>query len=101
MTEQVKTQPVYKLKFRDLPTTGVAIWKNTSKEGKTFFSFEVNYSYKDQKGNWQEMKISLFPSEMALFKDLVAKAHLDYQTSPQFKREPRQVEETVSGQETA
>ena len=90
MTQETKKQPEHSLRFRDLPTAKVSIWKNVSKDGKTYYNFVLEYSYKDQKGNWQSEKISLLPDEVVKASRLLAAAYTDFQTLPQFKREPQQ-----------
>ena len=90
MNNENKKTPEHKVKFRDLPTTSIAIWRNTSKDGKSYFNFDLEYSYTDPNGSWQKQRISLLPDEVVKFSRLLDQAYSDFQTLPQFKREPSQ-----------
>ncbi|MFT6238001.1 MAG: hypothetical protein ACJAQT_000070 [Akkermansiaceae bacterium] len=83
MTDQ-KQKPVHDVRFG---TVKVAIWANKSHEGKTFHSFDLRRSYRDQQGEWQEQKISLNLNEIAKVRGALAKAYEDYHILPEFKRD--------------
>lgn len=83
MTDQ-KQKPTHEVRFG---TVKVAVWENTSREGKTFHSFDLRRSYRDQSGEWHDQKISLNLGEIAKVRAALAKVYEDYHLLPEFKRD--------------
>lgn len=77
-------KPKHEVRFG---TVKVAVWENTSREGKTFHSFDLRRSYRDQDGEWHDQKISLNLSEIAKVRAALGKVYEDYHTLPEFKRD--------------
>jgi hypothetical protein len=83
MTDE-KQKPKHEVRFG---TVKVAVWENTSREGKTFHSFDLRRSYRDQDGEWHDQKISLNLSEIAKVQAALAKVYEDYHLMPEFRRD--------------
>lgn len=83
MDNNTKKQPVHKVQFGNIK---VAIWKNTTADGKPYFNFGLTRSYKDTNNQWQEQTISLNLGEIAKAGFALAKVYQDYYTLPQFRK---------------
>ena len=50
MQEQTKTQPVDRIRIGRITA---AIWRQTTEDGKQFYNFTLQRTYKDNDGNYQ------------------------------------------------
>lgn len=98
MNTQTKQQPVHKIRFGNVK---VAIWENTSRLGRTFYSFDLERSYLDQNENWHNQNISLGANEIPKVIAALTKAYEDYYTLPQLKRDNEPSQEQSGDMEYA
>ena len=84
MTIQTKKKPVHKVQFGNVK---VAIWENTTADGKSYFNFGLTRSYyKEEENDWKEQTISFNLSELAKASFALEKAYRDFYTLPQFRK---------------
>lgn len=58
----------------NLSPLSAAIWKNTTKEGKSWFSVTFSRNYRDEGGNWKSSD-SFSGSDLLLLAKLADQAH--------------------------
>lgn len=64
-------QPIDQIRIRNVRA---AIWSNTTKEGRTFYSVTVSRSYRDADGNWKDTT-SFSPTELLTLAKVADMAH--------------------------
>ena len=94
MTTQTQ-KPKHEVRFG---TVKVAVWENTSREGKIFHSFDLRRSYRDQDGEWHDQKISLNLNEIAKVQGALSKVYEDYHLMPEFRRDRDTESESQAGE---
>lgn len=95
MTSSSTKQPVHKIAFGNVR---VAVWKNLNRDNQVFHTFDLERSYVDQNGQWQNQKLSLKRSEIFKVIGVLNKAFNDSYELPQFRPAPGSSAEALQDQ---
>ena len=82
MTSSTSKQPVHKIAFGNVR---VAVWENPNRDNQIFHTFDLERSYVDQNGQWQNQKLSLKRNEIFKVISALNQAFADYYALPQFR----------------